>query len=255
MKILTLSGIIISMILISGCTGKGGAKNNSEPVNDTVSVPDTGYTGISRGMSGQYVVNEVTYKNGIREGLTKTFYKSGRLRTTKWYVNGLVQDSVSWFYEEGQLFRTTPYRNDTIDGIQKQYYRTGQLKAKIGYSKGLRTPFIQEFGKEGKLITGYPELVVKTQDTYNSDGIYRITLSLTDKSVNAKYFRGEFINGLYDTSKVEGIRTKDNIGYLNLKKTNSPKPAYVGVIAEILTDFGNRLLVYRRIDLPYKDLD
>ena len=242
-------------LIFSGCGGKTGSKKDSKSESDTITVPDTGFTGITQGMSGKYLVNETTYKNGVREGLKKTFYESGRLRQTFWYVNGLRQDSSRWYFEEGQLFRTTPYKNDTIDGIQKQFYRTGKLKAKIAYVKGLRIPALQEFTPEGKLVGGYPEVVVSTRDDYKSKGSYRVTLALSDKSTKVRFFRGEFYGGVFDTSKCERIKTVNGIGNINLKKTGSPKSDYVGVIAEILTGFGNNYLVYKKIDLPYNDLN
>ncbi len=247
--------IIFSLLLISGCNGKGGAKKESHEGNDTTSVPDTGFTGIKQFMSGRFIVSEVTFKNGVPDGLKKTFYASGKLRQTFWYVNGLRQDSSRWYYEEGQLFRTTPYKNDTIDGTQKQYYRTGQLKAKLFYKKGFRTPELEEYTKEGKLLDSYPQLVVTTNDEYRSKGLYRITLELSNKATRVRYYRGEFANGVFDTTRCQRIKTVDGIGHLDLKKTGSPKSGYVGVIAEILTTFGNNYLSYKKIDLPYKDLN
>jgi hypothetical protein len=43
-------------------------------------------------------------------------------------------------------------------------------------------------------------------------------------------------------------------GILTLKKSGSSRPAEVGVVAEILTNFGNKYLVYKKIALPYHDL-
>lgn len=244
---------LLSIALLGACRSRSG--NQSNQANDTISVPDTGFTGIKKGMSGNYAVNEVTYKNGVREGLTKTFYKSGRVRAEKWYRNDLLQDSVIWYYEEGQIFRITPYRNDTIDGIQKQFYRTGQLKARIGYKKGFRTSLFEEYTKEGTRITRYPELVVNIRDDYKSQGLYKITLQLSDRKKDVHFFRGDFVNGVYDTTKIEKIKTSENKGELVLKKKQSANNDHVGVVAEVLTDFGNRLLIYKRIDLPYNDLD
>jgi antitoxin component YwqK of YwqJK toxin-antitoxin module len=153
--------LIISFLLISGCGGQGRAKKETLSTTDTVTAPDTGYTGIKQYMSGQLLIKEVTFKNGIREGLMKSFYQSGKLRQTFWYQNGLREDSAKWFYEEGQVFRTTPYKKDTIDGIQKQFFRNGKVKARLGYLKGFRTPFLQELTQDGKLVGGYPEVVVK----------------------------------------------------------------------------------------------
>jgi hypothetical protein len=246
--------IVAAAIFVAGCKGRTNAAKETEIAADTVTVPDTGYTGIKQFMSGKYMVSEVTFQNGVRQGLTKTFYKSGRLQRTYLYKDGLRQDSSCWYYEEGQVFRVTPFVNDTANGIQKQFYRTGQIKAKMGFSKGLRTPFFQEFTREGKLVTGYPELVVKTQDNYSTTGQYSITLSLSKKA-DVRFFRGEFTNGLYDTARLKKINTYENTGKLVLKKSSTPGKSYVGVIGEVLTDFGNRILIYKKIDLPYNDLN
>jgi antitoxin component YwqK of YwqJK toxin-antitoxin module len=246
--------IVAALITVTGCKGRTNAAKELSVAEDSVSRPDTGYTGIKQFMSGKYIVSEVTFQNGIRQGLTKTFYKSGRLQRTYWYKDGLRQDSSCWYYEEGQVFRVTPFVNDTVNGIQKQFYRTGQIKAKMGYSKGLRTPFFQEFTREGKLVTGYPEIVVKAQDNYKTTGQYDIAISLSKKA-DVRFFRGEFTNGLYDTTRLKKIKTYENTGYLNLKKTGTAGKSYVGVIGEVLTDFGNRILIYKKIDLPYNDLN
>lgn len=245
--------IIVSAAVMTGCTGRSASESGK--TNDTISVPDTGYTGIKRGMSGNYAVNEVTYKNGVREGLTRTFYKSGRVRSEKWYRNGLLQDSVIWYYEEGQIFRISPYKNDTINGIQKQFYRTGQLKARMGYKNGFRTTFFEEYTREGKTVTGYPELIINTVDNYTRNGTYKINVRLSDPKKDVDFFRGDFVNTVYDTTRITRIKTSDNKGELILKKKSSVNNDHVGIIAEVLTDFGNRLLIYKRIDLPYNDLD
>lgn len=251
----TISNLaVILTFLLLACNSRTTNTGNAIAENDTTATPDTGYTGIKQFMSGEYMISEVNFKNGVRQGLTKTFYKSGRLQRTYWYVDGLRQDSSCWYYEEGQLFRTTPFVNDTVNGIQKQFYRTGQLKAKMGYKNGLRTPFFQEFTREGKLVTDYPEIVVNVKDNYNTNGTYNITLSLSRKT-NVRFYRGDFNNDVFDTTSIKRIRTEADKGYLTLKKKSSAQKAYVGVIGEALTDFGNRILLYKKIELPYNDLD
>jgi hypothetical protein len=253
-----ISGSLITILTISilvGCNGKGTAKKETSlPVTDTVTVPDTGYTGIKQYMSGKYLVKEITFKNGVREGLMKQFYVTGEVRQTFWYRNGFREDSSMWYYQEGQKFRVTPYKRDTADGIQRQYYRTGRLRAKLGYSKGLRTTFFQEFTPEGKLVGGYPSLVVNTLDNYKTNGTYKISLGLSDKSVNVRFWRGELINGLFDTAHCQKLKVIRGIASIDLKKTNKTGLSSVNVIAEILTNFGNNYLVYKKIGLPYNDL-
>lgn len=256
MKIFLLSFFtVITLIVFSGCSGRSSSQKEALTVNDTTTVPDTGYTGIMKYMSGQMLVKEVTFKNGVRDGLMKSFYQDGRLRMTFWYENGFREDSSKWYYQEGQVFRSTPYKRDTIDGTQIQYYRNGRIKAKLTYVKGLRTPYLEEFTPNGQIVSGYPELLVNIRDDYKSRGVYSISLQLSDKSPKVRYYRGEFYNGLFDTTRVEMIKTLEGIGTIELKKTTTPKSDYIGVIAEILTNYGNNLLVYRKIDLPYNDLN
>jgi hypothetical protein len=246
---------IITLLIISACGSKTNSRKSSPEGNDTVTVADTGFTGIKKYMIGTRVAREVTFKNGTKQGLMKTFYQSGKVRQTFWYENNLRQDSSRWYFEEGQLFRTTPFKNDTIDGIQKQYYRTGGLKAEIGYSKGLRTPYLKEYTKEGKVVGGYPEVVINSRDDYKLKGVYKVILGLSDKSTQVRFYRGDLSGGVFDTAHCEKINTVKGIGSLELKKTGSSKYGFVGVIAEILTNFGNNYLVYKKIELPYNDLN
>lgn len=246
--------LIFTLALVAGCNGKKPANQELKAAIDTVSVTDTGYTGIKQYTSGKKLFKEVTFKNGVRQGLMKTFYQTGEVRQTFWYENGLREDSSIWYYMEGQKFRSTPYKRDTIDGIQRQYYRTGGLKARIGYSKGFRTTLFEEYTPERKLVRGYPTLVVKTTDDYKTKSVYKISLELSDKNYGVKFFRGDLINGLFDTAHVTPIKVVKGTGTIELKKSSSANTSYVGVIAEILTNFGNNVLVYKKIELPYNDL-
>ena len=61
----TFSNLFVALILIlavAACTGKGSGKKTTG--NDTITVPDTGYTGIKQYMSGNHLIKEVTFKNG-----------------------------------------------------------------------------------------------------------------------------------------------------------------------------------------------
>lgn len=256
MKIFSYSLLlIIAISLLSGCSGKSPAKKGKLAVNDSITVPDTGYTGIKQYMSGRFLVKEVTFKNGVREGLMKSFYQTGEVRQTFLYKNGLREDSSFWYFLEGQKFRATPYKRDTIDGIQIQYYRNGRLRAKIGYSKGIRTTFFQEYTPEGKIVRGYPSLVVNIKDDYKTQGLYKVILSLSDKSTGVRYWRGDISNGVFDTTLCKRIKSLKGVGSLDLKKSQSHKSTYVGIIAEILTNFGNNYLEYKKVELPYNDLN
>jgi hypothetical protein len=243
-------------LFISGCNGKGGSRKDSRTVVDKPAVPDTGFTGIKQfyDYTGRYLVREVTFENSIRQGLTKTFYQSGLLYQTFWYENNLREDSAKWYYEQGQVYRSTPYKHDTIDGIQKQFFRDGKVRAKIGFRKGLRTTLFQEFDKNGRVVGGYPEIVINIRDEYTTRGIYHIGLELSDKSPKVRFWRGEFTDGRFDTLKCTRIKTVNGKGVLDLKKSGTSQSDFVGIITEILTPYANRNIVEKKIPLPYKDL-
>jgi hypothetical protein len=253
MKISFYSALVILALLLNpGCRGKSGNVASNE--GEISSASDTGFTGVKKYKSGGYVVMETTFRNGIKDGISKTFYTSGILKGTAIYKDGLRQDSSKWFFETGELFRSTPFKNDTVDGIQKQYYRNGRLKARIGYSKGLRTFEFEEFDMNGKKYTGYPELIVKNKDEYKTKGSYSLILSTSDKNAKVKFYRGDFGNGLIDSTKWERIQIINGEGVLGLKKTGAPQAGSVDVLASILSPFGNSYMVHKKIDLPYKDL-
>ncbi len=242
--------VLLAFLITCGCACKSSGKKDRGTENDSIFFPDS----IVKYYSKQLLLKEVSFRNGVRNGLTKTYYPGGQLYQTFWYVDDHREDSSGYYYLEGQIYRTTPYKHDTIDGIQRQYYRTGGIKAKIGFSKGLRTRFFQEFTREGKLVTGYPEIVAEINDEYKTSGNYRINLSLSDTGKNVKFYRGEFTDNRFDTAKYQVIKTADGKATLALKKTGSTKPEYVGIIGEIITSFGNRYITYKKIDLPYNDL-
>jgi len=255
MKIINIPVIVLQVLLLTcGCTGKGSLRKESKAETDTIALADTGYTGIKKYYNQDRLLWEVTFKNGVRQGEMKTYYQGGQLYQTYWYENGLREDSARWYYLEGKVFRSTPMKHDTVDGTQIQYYRSGRKKAEINYSKGLRTALVKEYTQDGKLVKDYPEIIYSIKDNYNSTGKVRINLELSDKTKKVKFYKGEFTNGLFDTTKLVKITAVNGKTFLDLRKSGKPQADSIGIIAAILTGFGNNYLSYKKIVLPYKDL-
>jgi hypothetical protein len=252
--ILKITLFCLPFLLIINCGRHANTKIEPVPA-DTITVPDTGFTGIKQYFSGPNLIYEATLKNGVRHGLMKSFYLGGLLRNTYWYENGLLEDSAKWYRPEGYLFRSTPYQRDTVHGIQVQYFRTGRTRAKIGFEKGHRTFFFEEYMQNGQLVRNYPDVVVKTTDNYNANGTYNISLELSNASKDVKFVRGDFSKGVYDSTAVAPIRTVNGVGSLTLRKSSAQTKPYIEILAEILTGHGNRYLSVKRIDLPYNDLN
>jgi antitoxin component YwqK of YwqJK toxin-antitoxin module len=248
----TLFVIIILLTLNAGCQTK--TKNKSLSGKEKIEAAVAEADSLVRSYSGSWLVKEVPYKNGKRQGLMKTYNTTGTLYQTFWYENGLRQDTAKLYFEDGKVFRTTPFKDDTAHGIQTQYYKSGAVKAKLNFVNGLRTPYLEEFDAAGKKIENYPDLVIRTKDEYSQNGTFKIYLELTNKDTKANYYRGEYIDGLFNPKKCIKINSSETAGYLELSKSANSGSNSVGIIAEILTTFGNRYLVYKKIDLPYNNL-
>ncbi len=255
------SNIILLFILLLiapnwGCrnkTKKTDASRDENPV-DTTTVADTGFTGIRRYFSKGTLMSEVTFKNGVREGLMKTYFPGGQLNQTFWYKKGLRQDTARSYFTDGKLFRTTIFKDDTAHGIQTIFYKSGAVRAKLNYVHGLRTPYLEEFDSRGNKVTGYPDIIIKTRDEYALNGTFKISVELSKQIREANFYRGEYVNGLFNPKKCTKINNSETTGSLTLSKSGNQGTNYVGVIAEVLTAGGNRYLVYKKVDLPYNDL-
>lgn len=253
MKQLTLLTAVIIMILASACGGGAGQEGTGRKKGGHVA--DTGYTGVKNFIKDDIKVREVSYKNGIREGITRTFYKGGALEQEIPYAGDKKNGEAKWYYPDGKLFRVTPYVNDTIHGDQVQYYKNGRVKARLSYTNGKRHPGIEEFMMSGEKFTGYPELRYRVNDRYEERGMYKFFIEFTDMAENVKFYRGDYVNGLVDMDSLKLLLQTATTGYLDLQKTPGHKADSVVVIASYLTQFGNRLYYRLALPLPYKDLN
>jgi hypothetical protein len=253
MKKLSLLIISIVLILTSSCgvgSGPDGGGRKKEG-----HVADTGYTGVKNYIRDNIKLKEVYYKNGIREGMTRTFYKGGALEQEIPYSGDKKNGEAKWYYPDGKLFRVTPYVNDTINGDQVQYYKSGRVKAKLSYLEGKRLPGLEEYMMDGEKVTKYPGLTYRASDRYREKGQYNIFVEFTDLAENGKFYRGDYINGLVDLDSLTLLMQTATTGYLDLKKTAGHQADSVVVVASYLTPFGNRLYYRIAIPLPYNDLN
>lgn len=253
MKNVTLLAAVIAMIMAASCGGGTGPEGNGR--KKEVQVADTGFTGLKNYVRDNVKLKEVTYKNGIREGMTRTFYKGGAIEQDIPYSGDKKNGEAKWYYPDGKLFRVTPYVNDTINGDQVQYYKNGLVKARLSYTDGRRHPGIEEFMMSGEKVTNYPDISYRASDRYAERGTYKVLIEFSDLAENAKFYRGDYVNGLVDIDSLELLLQTATTGYLDLKKTPGHKADSVVVIASYLTQFGNRLYYRLAIPLKYKDLN
>ncbi len=253
MKLLSALAVAIIMLASSSCGGGSGQEGSTRKKEGHV--PDTGYTGVKNYIRDNIKLKEVYYQNGIREGMTRTFYKGGALEQEIPYSGDKKNGDSKWYYPDGKLFRVTPYVNDTISGEQIQYYKSGRVKAVLRYTDGKRQPGIEEYMMSGEKVTNYPEIRYRVNDRYEERGLYKIFIEFSDMAENGKFYRGDLVNGLVDIDSLTLLLQTATTGYLDMQKTPGHSADSVVVIASYLTQFGNRLYYRLAIPLPYKDLN
>lgn len=254
MNIRTIIFFSLLISLLAGCTGNGGgdAETSGKTGDDGVAVK---FTGVRPYYSEGRLDREIAYVEGKREGITKTYYASGRLKQTINYSNGRKNDIATWYYEDGKVFRTTPYLNDTIHGTQTQFYRSGRIKAKMSYVEGARIPDLEEFFDNGKQKVIRADIEIKTRDEYAERGIYKVFAELSNKTMSVVFYRGEFVNGAFHAGKAYSIPTSGGTGYIELTKAATDNKGYIGIIAEYTTDYGNKNYIYKKVPIPYRNVN
>jgi antitoxin component YwqK of YwqJK toxin-antitoxin module len=102
----------------------------------------------------------ISLKNGLREGIGKTYDEDGKLVIECPYKNGKREGIAKWYHENGKLERRYPYKNDRKEGFVKYYYESGELEREIPYRRGVKE------GMEGAYFEGGG---VKQKTPYKND--------------------------------------------------------------------------------------
>ncbi len=96
--------------------------------------------------------SETAYKNGEKNGLTKTFDKKGRLID----MQRMKGDTVAYFGEDIVMIK-----------LYKEYYADGKVRLAGGDNNGKKTGIFREYDREGNIINGY----IYEQDTMIAEGL------------------------------------------------------------------------------------
>ncbi len=79
---------------------------------------------------------ELPYKDGVLEGLAKTYYENGNLKAELPYKDGVLEGLAKTYYENGNLAGEESYKNGKCEELAKTYYENGSLQAEANCSQG-----------------------------------------------------------------------------------------------------------------------
>lgn len=89
------------------------------------------------------------FKNGLREGLHKEWFRSGHLKDEINYYNGIKNGDFKYWDDRGQLVKEGHYVNGELDGFIKEWYHNGNIKLEVNYKAGLMHGLRTEWYKSG----------------------------------------------------------------------------------------------------------
>jgi antitoxin component YwqK of YwqJK toxin-antitoxin module len=85
---------------------------------------------------GKTIVSEENYTQGLLNGVSKTYYKSGKVTEILNYENGKLHGNIKRYSDEGVLLDDLNYKNGKLDGLAKYYNTNGELILTGTYENG-----------------------------------------------------------------------------------------------------------------------
>ena len=124
-------------------TGIAIRKNNNNNVIESMSLISGKRNGLhSKWFDSGVLSFEVQYTNGLRDGISKTWWVNGNLRSQYSYEKDALQGKQFQYYQSGLPFKELTFVKGKEDGMQKSWRENGKLynnyEAKNGRIFGLK---------------------------------------------------------------------------------------------------------------------
>ncbi|MFN8207577.1 MAG: toxin-antitoxin system YwqK family antitoxin [Bacteroidales bacterium] len=243
----------------AGTTGNDSTKiikqyHPNKKLKAEISVKDTVRHGITRtySLSGT-LFSEVMYLNGKRNGKAVNYYPDGKVNSVIYYKDNMKTGESVWYYPSGKTYRVTPYLNGEPDGVQKIFYESGKLQAEIPYTKGKKCPGLKEYLENGKLRM-VPEILLEADDRVALSGIFTLRISLSNQSRTVKYYTGLKNNGPCLSGYETSIPSRAGVGVYELPVLRGQTVMEkLDIIAVETTSFGNERVLHKSYNLALRN--
>jgi antitoxin component YwqK of YwqJK toxin-antitoxin module len=122
----------------------------------------------------RYLTDEIPWKNGVLEGVLKTYYDDGSLRSETPYVGGQPHGVVKSYAKDGKVTRKCTMKNGKRHGrLVDTWPQTGETRRIIRYDMGDVTGVVKEFHANGQLKRQIPfvnNVMHGEEKVYEEDG-------------------------------------------------------------------------------------
>ncbi len=101
------------------------------------------------------LIYEGNLNEGVIEGMWRSYYISGNIKSTVNYNDSLVNGTAVFYYDNMKhIIRSEiDFNDDKIDGLYKEFYTNGNIKASIEFKDGIRWGDIIYYYRNGQIKT------------------------------------------------------------------------------------------------------
>jgi len=90
-----------------------------------------------------FLWTEEDYRNGVKHGITKVYFPSGKLQREIDFKNGLRDGFHITYFENGRKARIKSFRNGIAHGLEIHYYSDGSRWRIMNFENGEQVYFIR----------------------------------------------------------------------------------------------------------------
>jgi hypothetical protein len=254
MKTLFNSTFLFILLIFFSCTGRTRVINEYYP----------------NGM----IKKETQIKDGVPNGIIKTYDERGRLTSTAEVANGLYEGwmikynplnnkitakayykndqqngPLTLYYASGELYREENYVDGRVDGTIKTYWADGKLQAEVDFNKGYPGIGLKEYDQEGNLVK-QPKIMIEEINQLARSNAFKLKVYLSDHRTNVDFYLGDLVDGKYLDPKAVKIRNISGVATLQYNVMKQHRIVkQMGISARTPTKNNNSLLLYRTYNL------
>jgi len=111
-------------------------------------------------VDGKTILSTESYKNGLLDGVTKTYYNSGEVAEIAHFQADKLNGNRTRYSDTGAVTENLTYQNGIIHGPAVIYDQEGAIFAQGSYENGIKTG-IWEFNMDGEMVKSSPDKMRK----------------------------------------------------------------------------------------------
>ncbi len=196
----------------------------------------------------EFIISVLKESNNVRHGIQKRFYRHGSLYSKTPFKNGVREGVTKTYYpvykkEKPKLWKEQPYVNGKLNGICTRYHKNGQLQSEYEYKNGLPAIGLKEYSTTGKMLK-QPELQLSA---FTGKQYHEVTAKMSNNTKKVKFYLGELVEGRHLSPNAKELVVEKGEAKAFISVTATQKSATITAV--MVTRYGNRLITAKTVKL------